>query len=92
MKHAYFMIGNSSSGIVEAPMVPIPVINVGNRQKGRFLSANVLITDESLISIERAIRTIESEDYTISFKSIESYFGDGCSSSRIKEKIKFILS
>lgn len=42
MKHAAFMIGNSSSGFYEAPYLGTPVINVGDRQSGRPPSANIL--------------------------------------------------
>lgn len=41
LRHAAAMIGNSSSGIIEAPMFDLPVINVGDRQKGRARDFNV---------------------------------------------------
>jgi UDP-hydrolysing UDP-N-acetyl-D-glucosamine 2-epimerase len=42
MKHSVAMVGNSSSGIVEAPSFKLPVVNIGDRQKGRTAAANVI--------------------------------------------------
>lgn len=42
MKEAWCVVGNSSSGIVEAPFLGIPVVNIGNRQKGRYMSPCVI--------------------------------------------------
>jgi UDP-hydrolysing UDP-N-acetyl-D-glucosamine 2-epimerase len=91
MKQSYFMIGNSSSGIVEAPIVPTPVINIGNRQKGRYMSKNVLNADESLSSIIDAIQTIELQSYKETLFA-DYYYGDGQSSITIKERLKQILT
>ncbi len=86
LKELWFMIGNSSSGIVEAPFVGTPVINIGNRQKGRHLCKNIIqtgITENDINQgIERAIIYPRTPDY---------YYGDGKSSSRIvKHLISFL--
>jgi len=51
MRHALFMIGNSSAGIVEAPIIPLGVINVGSRQRGdmqpKMLSLSNRIVNKS---------------------------------------------
>jgi UDP-N-acetylglucosamine 2-epimerase len=50
------MVGNSSSAIIEAASFALPVVNVGNRQKGRFSPGNVIHSDGSIKSIEIAIK------------------------------------
>ena len=44
MKYAKLMLGNSSSGIVEAPSFNLPVVNIGSRQGGKFKTKNVINT------------------------------------------------
>ena len=84
MKQASFVIGNSSSGIVEAPVLGIPVINIGNRQKGRHLCSNILQTDLSTESIETAIDTAIST----STCPPDYYWGDGHTSEKIVEILR----
>lgn len=57
MKHAGAMVGNSSSGIVEAPSYHLPVINIGSRQAGRERGKNVLDVDYDSNEIKQAITT-----------------------------------
>lgn len=82
LKELWFMIGNSSSGIVEAPYVGIPVINIGNRQKGRHLCKNVI----QVQSNEEDIKTGISKAVAMPL-SPDFYYGDGGSSSRITKHI-----
>jgi len=62
MKYASIMIGNSSSGIIEAASFKLPVVNIGDRQKGRMCSENVIHSDgcaESLkFAVEKALSPI----------------------------------
>jgi len=60
MKHANFMIGNSSSGIIEAASFGCYVIDIGNRQKGRQCSNNVINIDCKNDNITSAVSQIES--------------------------------
>ena len=55
LKYASVLIGNSSSGIVEAPFFGTPVINIGTRQNGREQAANVINTGYSHAAIKRAL-------------------------------------
>lgn len=55
MRHAEFVIGNSSSGIIEAPAVDVPTVNVGRRQEGRLLACSIISADETALSITAAI-------------------------------------
>jgi UDP-hydrolysing UDP-N-acetyl-D-glucosamine 2-epimerase len=67
MMHADCMVGNSSSGIIEAPFFNLPVVNVGDRQKGRDRGFNVI--DVGCISrdITNAILLAKSKDFKNSF-------------------------
>jgi GDP/UDP-N,N'-diacetylbacillosamine 2-epimerase (hydrolysing) len=56
LKSCEFIIGNSSSGIIEAPTFSIPTVNVGLRQDGRLRSSSVFDTSENKSSIYRAIK------------------------------------
>ena len=89
MKYVEFVIGNSSSGIIEAPMLKKHVINLGNRQKGRYLCSNITQCDTDINSIETAIDHVLNNDVDIS--DID-YWGDGHTSSRILEIISRILN
>lgn len=57
------LAGNSSSGITEAPFFMTPVVNIGNRQRGREKSANVIDCDYDANSIRRAITKAESKKF-----------------------------
>ena len=82
MKQAAMVIGNSSSGILEAPFLHIPVVNVGNRQKGRYQCANITQCDINASSIQQAINhALEMEvDPADAF-----YWGDGHASEKIEQ-------
>lgn len=59
-----FMMGNTSSGIIESPLFKIPVINIGDRQKGRIRPANVIDVPADSEKIRKAV----SEAVSISFR------------------------
>lgn len=87
MKQAFCMIGNSSSGIIEAPFIGVHVINIGHRQEGRYISNNVISISGSQKSIKDSFKII----HNTSKKNHEPdyYYGDGNTSNRI---VKHILS
>lgn len=58
MKEAALMIGNSSSGVIEAPLFGTPVINIGKRQTGRKMSSCIINCEASQKDIRRAIGTV----------------------------------
>ena len=80
MKCVAFIIGNSSSGIVEAPSLEIPVVNIGNRQKGRYLCGNVIQSDSTYEAIKVAIEKAENHEIDT---SDAGYWGDGHTAERI---------
>lgn len=85
-----FLIGNSSAGIYEAPLLSIPVINVGNRQKGRYSASNVLFVPQDEKEIEKAIETIKSKEFIDLLKEVSSIYGNGDSEEQIMNILKSI--
>jgi UDP-hydrolysing UDP-N-acetyl-D-glucosamine 2-epimerase len=85
MKQVIAVIGNSSSGVIEAPFLGVPVVNIGNRQKGRPVCKNVINCDSNIEDIEMAFRQVGSH------RIIDNYWGDGHSSERIVSYIKDYL-
>lgn len=83
MRHAVAMVGNSSSGIIEAASFELPVVNVGNRQKGRTKPANVIdvgySADEILLGIQRAV----SPEFRYGLKGINNPYGSGQAGRKI---------
>lgn len=86
-KNADFIIGNSSSGIMESASIPIPAINVGIRQKNRTPNDNVIFCDATKQSIEDAIENCKSKKFQSSLKNTKNIYGDGNS---IKNAFKII--
>jgi len=77
------VIGNSSSGLIEAPTFNVPTVNIGNRQKGRVSGDTVLHCYESIESIRDAICKAVSSDFTKSCNKSINPYGAGNSSKRI---------
>ena len=82
LKHSRLCIGNSSSGLVEAPALRIPTINIGNRQKGRTSFDSVINCDTSCIDILNAIKIGLSDEWQSKVKSTINPFGDGTASNQ----------
>lgn len=84
LRHAAVMVGNSSSGIIEAASFHLPVVNVGERQKGRVRAANVIDVGYSSKEILSGIHTaLFDERFRDSLHSIVNPYGDGRASDRI---------
>lgn len=83
MNSASLIIGNSSSGIMEAPSLKIPCINIGNRQNGRMQAKNVINADYNSDQIFDAMLKAFSREFVDSLSDCENPYGDGKSSERI---------
>ena len=84
MKVASVMVGNSSSGIVEAPSFGLPVVNVGIRQEGRERGQNVIDVGHDKKEIVRAIRrALKDATFLKQVKKCDSSYGDGKAGVRI---------
>jgi UDP-N-acetylglucosamine 2-epimerase (non-hydrolysing)/GDP/UDP-N,N'-diacetylbacillosamine 2-epimerase (hydrolysing) len=83
LRQVEFLIGNSSSGIIEAASFALPAVNVGIRQQGREHGANVLDAEPETASILDQIQTARSEEFRRSLRNMANLYGDGCASQRI---------
>lgn len=90
MKEVKYMIGNSSSGIVEAPFIGIPVINIGSRQKGRHLCKNIISVYDA--TRENLIEAFENAKGLNRDKIRDDYYGTGNASSQIIEHLNNFLA
>ena len=88
VKHCDAVIGNSSSGIIEAPSFDVPTVNVGVRQKGRISAKSVLDCDTTVISLENAINEAVARSYKIQGEVIVNPYYNGGASPRILEMVK----
>ena len=82
------VIGNSSSGLLEAPSFKIGTINIGDRQKGRLKSKSVIDCEPTSKSIKSAIKKLYSDDFQKKLVSVENPYGKGHASEKI---IKILL-
>ena len=90
MKHVDGIVGNSSSGLMEAPAFKKGTINIGDRQGGRLKSISVIDCKANLASISKALKKLFSKKFQVLLKDIKNPYGDGGASLRtvkILEKI-----
>ncbi|CAA6819494.1 MAG: UDP-N-acetylglucosamine 2-epimerase (EC [uncultured Sulfurovum sp.] len=84
------MVGNSSSGLAEAPSFKIGTINIGDRQKGRIMAESVINCNNDFNAIKNAFDLLYSEEFKEKLKESENPYGEGGASAKIKEYIKKI--
>jgi UDP-hydrolysing UDP-N-acetyl-D-glucosamine 2-epimerase len=85
-----FVIGNSSSGIMEVPYFKIPTVNVGDRQDGRVRHISVIDTGYDTESIKSGINKAISKNFKNRLKSMKYKFGEGNSAKKIVDKIRSV--
>lgn len=90
LRHASFLIGNSSAGLLEAGAVPLGAVNVGLRQKGRLAGQNVVFVNQGVKSIRMGIRQVMSRNFHDRLRHLKSPFGDGYSVERAYKLLKEI--
>jgi UDP-hydrolysing UDP-N-acetyl-D-glucosamine 2-epimerase len=77
VRGATAVIGNSSSGIIEAPALRTPTVNIGDRQEGRLRSSSVIDCAEDAASISKAIRKAMSPAFRESLSGMAPAYGKG---------------
>lgn len=82
------VVGNSSSGLCEAPSFKIATINIGDRQKGRLKASSVIDCEPLKDEILKAIFKAYTNDFQNILKSSVNPYGDGCASLKIVEILK----
>jgi UDP-hydrolysing UDP-N-acetyl-D-glucosamine 2-epimerase len=83
------MIGNSSSGLVEAPSFNMPVVNIGTRQQGRMRGKNVIDVDYSRAEIAAGIESALAWDRS---NSCFNPYGDGHSSGKVLKHLRYVFT
>jgi UDP-hydrolysing UDP-N-acetyl-D-glucosamine 2-epimerase len=87
MSRAAAMVGNSSSGIIEAASFKLPVVDVGVRQRGRLRARNVIEAEGTASSVGAAIRKAVEPEFRRSLASLANPYGDGHAGERIADVV-----
>jgi GDP/UDP-N,N'-diacetylbacillosamine 2-epimerase (hydrolysing) len=88
LKYSSMVIGNSSSGLIEAPSFKIPTINIGDRQKGRLQASSVINCEPVKESIREAVNLALSDEFVQKAKTTVNPYGRGNTSDMIVDVIK----
>ncbi len=88
LKYSVMVIGNSSSGLVEAPSFHIPTINIGNRQRGRLAGDTVINCEPVCEDILCAMQKARTEDFRERCRGAVNPYGDGDTSEKIVAVIR----
>lgn len=83
-----FVIGNSSSGILEVPAFHIPTINIGDRQKGRICNESVINSNNSLEDIKKSITFALDKTFREKIQQQKLLYGNGTAAEKILQIIK----
>lgn len=87
LRHAQWMMGNSSSGIMETPSLALPCINIGLRQKGRESALNIIDVPGEKDAIISAVELAESTSFKAGLAGMVNPYGDGQAASKIVETL-----
>ena len=77
------VVGNSSSGLLEAPSFKIGTINIGDRQKGRIKACSIIDCEPNKQNLKEAFEMLYSKAFQNSLKNIKNPYGEGCPSQQI---------
>lgn len=92
MRRALAVVGNSSSGIIEAPAAEVPTINIGDRQKGRLMGASILDIPAETAAIRDALEKTTDATWRKSLKDLPNPYYKPNASLQILDTIKRIFS
>lgn len=88
LKIADVVVGNSSSGLIEAPALRVPTVNIGDRQKGRLRAASVIDCAPTKEAIDVALRKAIDPHFRAQLPENPSLYGVGDAGRRIKDVLK----
>jgi len=88
LREADVMVGNSSSGIIEAPSFALPVVNIGSRQRGRLRAANVIDTAPAREEIAAAVERALDPAFRRGLAGLVNPYGDGHAAPRIARVLR----
>ena len=84
------VVGNSSSGLAEAPSFKIGTINIGDRQKGRIKASSVIDCEPNKDSVLKSFEKLYSKEFQETLKTTINPYGNGCVSKKIVEILKSV--
>ena len=84
------VVGNSSSGLIEAPSFKTGTINIGDRQKGRIKARSIIDSRPNKEDIKTAFTQLYSVEFQETLKNLKNPYGEGGASQKIKEIIKHV--
>ena len=84
------VVGNSSSGIVEAPSFKLATINIGNRQKGRVRANSTIDVSVNKADLTSALAEVYTPEFMVSLKHIVNPYGRGNSSEKVVQTLKTV--
>jgi UDP-N-acetylglucosamine 2-epimerase (non-hydrolysing)/GDP/UDP-N,N'-diacetylbacillosamine 2-epimerase (hydrolysing) len=90
LSHADVVIGNSSSGIIEAPFFRTPTVNIGDRQAGRLRAASVIDCEDGASAIASAIAMALSETFRASIENVSNPYGDGNTAQLVVDVLRSV--
>lgn len=91
LSHVSVLVGNSSSGILEAPSLKLATVNIGNRQRGRMQASNVINCGYNKVEIKDSIKkALYDKKFLKELRNCINPYGDGYSSERIVEILRTI--
>ena len=82
------VVGNSSSGIVEAPSFKVGTMNIGDRQKGRMRAKSIIDCAPTAAAIKKAVKRLYSNTFQEGLRVVVNPHGDGNAAGRIKDTLK----
>jgi GDP/UDP-N,N'-diacetylbacillosamine 2-epimerase (hydrolysing) len=82
------VVGNSSSGLIEAPSFNVGTVNIGDRQSGRIKADSVIDCNPSKESIRHAIKNLFSNEFKERLEKVKNPYGDGGSTEKIIYQLK----
>lgn len=85
MRIAEAVVGNSSSGLLEAPAMGIPTVNIGGRQAGRLRAPSVIDCPEDVAAIGAALDRAMDDDFRSGLNPADSPYGGGNAAAQITE-------
>ncbi|BAO56741.1 UDP-N-acetylglucosamine 2-epimerase [Nonlabens marinus] len=88
LKYVDVVLGNSSSGLAEAPSFKVATIDIGDRQKGRIKADSVISCDPTEESISQALQLAFSKHFQESLKNVKNPYGEGGASEKIVKILK----
>lgn len=92
LAHAEFLIGNSSSGVVEVASLGLPAINIGMRQRGRLHGDNVIFVDNNIDQIGDAIQKVQNDrDFIKKVREKKNPYGKGDSAEKVVQVLSELI-